>query len=250
MNHRLYQMAMAALDAAGASSLEKQGFEAMPGGQPMPQAMDPSAAGGMPMAPGGMPMDPSMAGGAMPVDPSQLNAVAGVGPDASSPPPAALQMPPAAASPLSQDQLVQAVRQVLQEVGMGGNSDDGKSKPAKDMELRLSAVEAALAEVLEHLGMANPQQAVAEAVQESAGPQQAAGLSSGSGQPSDGETSMPIAGPMDPAAAQAMSDIKIPVVHSNGQKIGSIPERGHRVFDQPTERMVVEAVLRAQRALR
>jgi len=213
MNRNLLALAMYNLEkmASEGSAMEKESFEAMPGGAPPAPPMDPAmmAAGG-----GGMPMDPSMMGG-MPMDPSAV----GAGPAVGLPPPAAAPVPPAAvpsggAGDPAYDMIVNAVRQVVQEMGIGGGGggdDKGGSKGGKDMEGRVAAIEGALAQVLEQLGLANPEQALAQSVEEAAGPGAAAGMGPGAGVPADGADAIPMpAGPMDPGAAAAMGEIGAP----------------------------------------
>ena len=211
MNNKLFALALDNLSTLDAG-LYKQAFEPM------------AAGGGVPMPAGVPPMDPAMSGGADPM-------AAGAGPAVSLPPPAAANVPPAASPtgaggvpPEIHDALVGAVRQVMQEMGVGGSGGGGDtSKPAKDMEARLAAIEGALAQVLEMLGLVNPQQALSQAVQESAGP--AAGMSSGSGAPAEdptGAQAMPAMGPMSPGAAGAFGNVDVPST-MGGVKVSSAP---------------------------
>ena len=212
MANRLLEMAQFNLEKL--AEMDKEAFEPMLGGQ---QAS---------AAPQGAPIDPSMAGGQgdAPVDPSAAGGMPAVG----SPPPAAATAAPSAPptpppmDPAIQDQLIQAVRQVMQETGgMQGTGNKGKS--GQDVEERLGAIEAALAQVLETLNLASPQQAVADAVS-SAGKAKADVMSSGSGVPADAGMSVPAMGPMDPNAGQALSDMKVPNT-VGGIKMGSANNR-------------------------
>ena len=198
VNEQLLKMAMYNLEKL--AEMDKDAFEPMLGGQQPQQPQDPAA--------GGAPVDPAMAAAQQgaPVDP----AAAGGAPAAGSPPPAAAPAAPSAPmDPSMMDAMVQAVRQVMQESGGGQQQGGGKGKGGKDVEERLGAIEAALAQVLQTLNLASPDQAVADAMSQNAKPQ-AAGLSSGSGGPSDGAGSVPAMGMMDPNGAQAMSEIKPP----------------------------------------
>jgi hypothetical protein len=205
---KLHNMALDNLEGA-----EKKSFVPMPGGQPPPMdpaagggmPMDPSMGGGMPMDPamgGGMPMDPAMGGG-MPMDPGMGGApvdpmlAAGAGPaEPSVPPPGAAAGDPAA-DPMY-DMLVQAIRsvlpQVLQEMGIEGKDGEGEKKPKK------KSTDERLAGIEEALGIGADQGA--------------AGMSSAAGEGSDGEGSVsameqmaPPMGPMDPNAADTLSQL-------------------------------------------
>jgi hypothetical protein len=173
--------------------------------------MDPAAAQGAP------PMDPAMmaaAGGGMPpqgapMDPAMMAATGGAPAPAPMPPPA-----PAAPAPDQggYDGIVNAVRQVMMEMGTaGGNGGKGGGKGGKDMEERLSALEGAVAQLLEQLGVASPSQALNDAVVSSAnGGGDPKGMSAGSGEAAQG--------PMDPNAAGIMNSITKPNV-----KMGEYP---------------------------
>lgn len=210
-NPKLLEMAMYNLEKM--AEMEKESFEPMMGGQP--GAQQAPAGGEQP------PVDPAqmaaMAGGGAPVDPM----AAGGPPAAGSPPPAAAPAAPSSPDPAMMDQLVQAVRQVMQESGgMQGNGGKGKGAGGKDSDERLSAVEAALAQVLQVLNLASPQQAVSDAVAQAAQPQGDV-MSAGSGQPSDGAGSVPaVAGALDPNAGMAMGEIGPP---PGLRKMGAAP---------------------------
>jgi hypothetical protein len=206
MNLELVKMAMHNLNSLALDEIEKMAFEPMPGGQQAPvdpaqaQAVDPSQA----------PVDPSMAAGGSPA--------------AGLPPPAAAPAAPAASSQPPQgvyDMIVGAVRQVAQEGGFGGSGGGNAGgagagagagaggKGGKDVESRIGAIEGALAQVLEHMGLASPKQAINDALMQAAGPA-GDGFSSGSGSPDAGAgaMAMPAMGPMDPNASAAMANIK------------------------------------------
>lgn len=215
MNQKL--LALAQYNLEKLAEFDKEAFEPMVGGQqaaPQGAPVDPAAAGGAPMdpsmaaAPAGAPVDPAMAAGGAPA--------------AGAPPPAPAPAAPGAMDPAMMDAMVQAVRQVMQESGGGQPGGGGKGKGGKDVEERLGAIEAALAQVLQTLNLASPDQAVADAMSQSAKP--AAGMSSGSGSPSDGANSVPAMGLMDPNAAQAMGALKTPNT-SGGIKMGSARQR-------------------------
>ena len=204
---RLLDMALDNMD-----TMEKRSFQPMPAGDPAAAGGDPAMAGdpaamAPPMDPA---MDPAMAG--------QAPMAAGPDPAVSSPPPATANVPPAASPteipPEIKDALVSTVRQVMQEMGVGaggGAPAEGGAdgKPAKDQEARLGAIEGALAQVLETMGLADPQQAVSQAVTDQA---PAAGMSAGSGAPADGADAvpMPAMGPMSPGAPGALSEVDAP----------------------------------------
>jgi hypothetical protein len=111
-----------------------------PGGAP---PMDPAMMGGglppgMPMDPammGGAPMDPAMMGGAPPMDPAMMGgappmdtAMMGGAPPAPPAPP----MDPSMAMMGNQETLKQVIREVLQEMGLGGdNAGQGIAAPKK-----------------------------------------------------------------------------------------------------------------------
>ena len=201
MNMKLLEMAQYNLEKL--AELDKEAFEPMVGGQQAPQGapVDPAAASGAPVdpamaaAPQGAPVDPMAAGGA---------------PAAGLPPPAVAQAAPSSSmDPAMMDAMVQAVRQVMQESGGGQSQGQGKGKGGKDVEERLGAIEAALAQVLQTLNMASPDQAVADAMSQ-AGRPKADGMSSGSGSPADGAGTVPAMGLMDPNAAGAMGELKVP----------------------------------------
>lgn len=177
------------------AELDKQAFEPMIGGQP---PVDPNAQGA--------PVDPAAAGGSpMPMDPM----AGGGAPAASLPPPAAAPAAPPA-SP-STDDMVNAVRQVMMEMGGQGGQQAGKGgKGGKDIEERMGAIEAALAQVLQALNLASPDQAVADAVSANA-KQSPKGdvMSAGSGSADPGIGAM-AAGPMDPNAGALMSQMNVP----------------------------------------
>jgi len=120
-----------------------------------------------------MPIDPAMMGGA----PAQ---------------PAAPAMDPA----MLYDMVVQAVRQVMQEMGgapgaQAANAPEKKKATPND---RLDKIEA----VLSQLGIPLDQMEGAGA---------ASGFSSGSGMPADGGAAMPMMGPLDPRAGAAMASM-------------------------------------------
>jgi len=188
------------------AEMDKQAFEPMPGGQPQGAPMDPAAAGGMP--PQGAPMDPMAGGGA---------------PAASLPPPAAAPAAPPAPPPADHDAMINAIRQVMMEMGGGqGGAGGGKGKGGgKDTDERLGAIEAALAQVLQVLNLASPDQAVADAV--SANAQQApkgGDAPAGYGSADPGAGSVPATGPMDPNAGAIMSQMQVPQ-STGGVKMGS-----------------------------
>lgn len=185
----------AANDLAATPPLSKAAFTPMPQGA----AVDPSTGAPVdPAAQGAPPADPA-AQGAPPADPA-----AGMPPGA--PPP-----PAPAGGP---DQMVAALQQVLpqilQQMGVApGGQGGGKGKGGKSAELeeRLSALEGAVAEMMQHMGLANPTEALAGAITQSAA---SAGFGPGSGQPDPGNGSQPAAaGPMDPAANPALSQVQL-----------------------------------------
>ena len=190
------------------AELDKVAFEPMPGGQ-MQQPVDPAAQGA--------PVDPAAQGA--PVDPSM--AAGGGAPAASLPPPAAAPAAPAPASPdaSGMDAMVQAVRQVMMEMGVGGQPQGKGGKGGADNEERLSAIEAALAQVLQALNLASPDQAVADAVSANA-KQTGKGMTAGSGQADPGAGTVAASGPMDPNASAVMGQLKPPTTVS-GVKMGS-----------------------------
>lgn len=237
MNNSLYALALDNLQSLD-DGIVKRSFEPMAAGAGAPAPTQP--------------VDPAMAGGMDPM-------AAGAGPAVSLPPPAAANVPPAASPtgpagipPEIHDELVGVVRQVMQEMGVGSGggaaaSGGSGSKPAKDMEMRLSAVEGALTQVLEMMGLVNPQQALAQAVQESAGAG-AAGMSSGSGTPSDapaGAQGMPAMGPMSPGASEAFGAVDVPST-MGGVKISSAPLDGMTTTRQITGAL---KILRSRRGL-
>jgi len=216
---------LAQLSGEPGETMDKEAFEPMPAG-----------GAGAAAAP---PMDPAMAAaGGAPMDPM----AAGAGPAVSLPPPAAAPIAPAAPPPggggdPAYDMIVQAVRQVVQEMGVApGAAPGGESKPAKDMEARLGAVEGALAQVLEMMGLANPEQAMSQAVEEAApAPGAAAGMGAGAGQPAEGAGAVPLgAGPMDPGSAQAMQGMAPPGAMQIAAS-GPRPLDGESVTDRMAE---------------
>jgi hypothetical protein len=226
MSNILYDMLMSNIGGA-----EKQAFvtpemmtatqDPMAGGA-MPPGMDPAAAGALPpgvdpmaaaagTAPSMIPADPAAMG--IQVDPS-LTGGAPAGGSPSIPPPAAAGAAPPAGGGLSMDEVVNAMRQVMQEAGVnGGNGgSEGSSKGGKDVTVRLDSIEGALAQVLEHLGLASPDQAVADAITEVAptgvglGP--GAGAAAPAGQQGEPMPQAPAAmGPMDPAGGAMLGEI-------------------------------------------
>jgi hypothetical protein len=197
----------------------KQAFVPVtPQGVPPAQPpMDPAmmaAGGGMP------PMDPAMmaAGGGMPADPMLAAAGGGmaVPPDPSMAPgltpPAGAALPPDAAGtaapalpPELYDMVVAAVRQVMQEMGVGAGEAPAEEAPKKKsgksgLSDRVATLETMVSELLGALGVPVPA-AGGDASQT------AAGMTAGAGAPDNGEGSVSAAGPLDPAGAQAMGGI-------------------------------------------
>ena len=183
------------LALANLDSIDKEAFVPMPGGQP---PMDPAMAqGGMPMDPamaqGGMPMDPAMAGGMPPGGEMMADPMAGAG---MPPPDAAMGAPPPNPEQEIYDMIVQAVRQVLQEMGIeeGGAEPKKAKKPSVDE--RLSAMEEMMAQLLGGVPVD--------------GEPSGGGFGPGAGEPVDdagAAAMMPSMGPLSPGAAAPMADM-------------------------------------------
>jgi hypothetical protein len=146
--------------------------------------MDPAMMGADPAMMGA---DPAMMGGA-PVDPAAEEAAA-------------------------YDMLVQAVRQVLSEMGIEpkeekgeGDSEsksDGESKSEGKGD-RLTKLENTVNQIAMALGLPTDGGGDEDA---GGGPDAATGMSAGSGMPSDGAGAMPMMGPLDPMAGAGMADV-------------------------------------------
>lgn len=199
VNMQLLEMLTKAADSlAETPALSKQAFTPMPQGA----AVDPASGAPVDPAQGAPPAGDPAAQGAPPAgDPAQ-----GMPPGAQPPPP-----PPGDPS-----QIIAALQQVLPQMlqqmgigGQGGGQGAGKGKGGKsaEMEERISAIEGALAEIMQHMGLANPTEALAGAITQSAA---SSGFGPGSGQSSPGAGSAPAAaGPMDPAANEALGQVQL-----------------------------------------
>ena len=188
---------------------KKQAFIPMPGGQPPAPVMDP-AAQGMPVDPAaqGMPMDPTTG---QPVDPGQP-----FDPSLAAPAP---ESEPAGTPPGGPDgaalfdMITQAVRQAMQESGAGQPAateekpKETKESKGKNMEARLDAIEGALAQLIEMMGLASPG-AAPQGGAESAAPAPG-GMGMEAGQPDDGKgaVQMPM-GPLDPNIQGGVAAVK------------------------------------------
>lgn len=125
---------------------------AMGGMPPAGMPMDPAAMGGMP--PGGMPMDPAAMGmppAGMPADPAAMGGM----------PPGGAPADPAAGAPaenstgITKEDLRQVIQEVLQGIGGGAASGDGKPKKQKaqleEMVVGLNSQVQKLTKVLLHV---------------------------------------------------------------------------------------------------
>ena len=183
---------------------EKKAFAPMAGAPPA----DPMA-GGMPMDPammgGGMPMDPAMMGGGMPMDPAMMGGGMPMDPAAGGMPP----MDPAAAAPPPEPGgsdpavIADVVRNVLQEMGIGPKQQSKPKISPEEINERLGTLEAALSQIAQTVGLADPTEALVGAVQHNA-QQSAAELP-----PEEEAAPMPI-GPMDQAGNEALSNLSKP----------------------------------------
>ena len=121
----------------------------------------------------------------------------------------AQQAPQGGMDPQIQQLIQQIVQQTVQSMGANKSTDEGKDEPKKskgagnkNLEVRVSAMEAALAQLLEQIGVVPPEQKGVDA---------ANGFSTGSGQPADGTDAEPMPampmGPMDPNGAAALGSM-------------------------------------------
>lgn len=179
--------------------------------QPAPPPMDPAmaAGGGMPMDPammgGGAPMDPAMMGGGAPMDPAMMGGGAPMDP-------AAMAAEEQAGGEQVYDMITQAVRQVMQEMGITGEGGGEKKEEPKKKEgtsNKIEKLETMMGSIMTTLGLPIPESGEGEG--EDAGGQEAAaaaGFGMDSGMPADGANAVPMAaGPLDPNASMAMAQL-------------------------------------------
>ena len=244
----LFELAMRRIKEASA---EKQAFVGQPdiqaGLQP-PQDPAMAAQGGQP------PMDPAMAaqGQPMPQDP----AAAAQGQPMPAEPMQAAQggaQPPAAGGvpPEVRDVVIDAVRQVLQEMGVPGQPAQTEAQPAPEVAPAqakgkgkggkidpedFAKLQAVVAMLLEHLGLADmsgalqeaatpSEQPAAQGVQEEKGAQDTQGMGAHPGTAAELPVDAQPLGPLDPNAGQHMAD-----AGANGRRLaGRVGKRAARI---------------------
>ena len=227
----LYKLAMANIKMAYVTAQEaQQGLQPQQVDPATGQPVDPATAAQMQGQP---PMDPAMAGGQPPADPAM--AQGGQPMPQAAPDPASTTQSEApspvqqagAAPTIDHDMVVNAVRQVMQEMGTQGQSgaqapQAGQAQAGGEAPKKkgtkggvdpddFAKLQAAVYAMMEQMGMVNPQDTVAGLVPPpqdagAEGAQKGNGMGADPGQAAGlPEDAVPI-GPMDPNAAAAMAN--------------------------------------------